>query len=222
MEYDPDLIVWLTTLEAFPTRQQLEIPLVKANPETVNRLINTYALSEFEKIETARLEYTLFSQRRNIADRVNLQRYGFLWSATGIDQVYPEQFNPAQRDFPEPKEGYYHSHDGDDLEANLAEEIIFNTIAYHPGTDFVLINEPILISTGENSDVQYNYYYPKWAYDHYRSLLQDFTEDHGVEYYDLWDLVPEDGFTNSAIHLDVDNEKLLASVIYENINKHLD
>ena len=48
------------------------------------------------------MDKTFWSQRRNISDFIDLQLFGILWDATGIDQDFPESYNPAQRDFPEP------------------------------------------------------------------------------------------------------------------------
>ena len=85
--------------------------------------------------------------------------------------------------------------------------------------DFVVINEPILISNGKNSAIRYNYYYPRWAYDQYRDIINTFARQNQIKYYDFWDLVPENYFTNSAIHLDADGEKLLADQILKIIKE---
>jgi hypothetical protein len=45
MAYEPDMIVWLVTLEAMPTNKQLSSPLVQHNPAPVRRLIETYDLN---------------------------------------------------------------------------------------------------------------------------------------------------------------------------------
>ena len=81
------------------------------------------------------------------------------------------------------------------------------------GIDFILINEPILISEGVNSAVQYNYYYPRWAYDQYRFIMRKFTKNNNIKYYDLWDVIPESEFTNSAIHFSESAEIILADKI---------
>jgi hypothetical protein len=223
LEYDPDLILWFITLEALPKEKQLEIPIVKNNPGIVNSIIEKYKLSEITKIKEKLIDKTLWNQRRNIFDLLNLQLFGILWGATGIDQEYPETYNPAQRDFAEPVEQYYAVNSDDKLEAFLALEIIKNGIEINERIDFILINEPILISEGVNSDVQYNYYYPRWAYDKYRLIMKEFTQKNRIKYYDFWELIPEGEFTNSAIHLSEGAEKILADkitlVIEEYVNK---
>jgi hypothetical protein len=212
-EYNPDLVLWFITLEALPKEKQLEIPIIKNNPWIVNSMIEKYKLSEIIKIDKKIINNTLWNQRRNISDLLNLQLFGILWNATGIDQEYPETYNPAQRDFAEPIEQYYIVNPDDKLEDFLALEIIKNGIEINKGIDFILINEPILISEGVNSSVQYNYYYPRWAYDQYRLIMKEFTQKNNFRYYDLWNLIPEGEFTNSAIHLSEDAENKLADEI---------
>jgi len=213
LEHNPDLILWFTTLEALPTKKQLEIPIIRNNPLIVNSIIEKYELSEINKIEEELFENTFWNQRRNIYDMLNLQLLGILWNATGIDQEYPETYNPAQRDFPEPSEQFYAVNQNDSLKEYLALEIIKKGKEINSGIDFILINEPILISEGINSSFQYNFYYPRWAYDQYLSIMKEFTQKNDIKYYDLWELIPEREFTNSAIHLSEDAEEIFADEI---------
>ena len=221
LEYDIDLILWFITLEALPTNKQAEIPIIKNNPTQVNSIIDDYGLS-ISKFEEKIMDKTFWSQRRNISDFINLQLFGILWDATGIDQEYPESYNPAQRDFPEPIEKYYASNSDDNIEDSLGLEIIKKGIEENKGKDFILINEPILISEGINSSLQYNYYYPRWAYDQYRLIMKRFAKENDFLYYDLWNLIPEDEFTNSAIHISEDAEHLLAEEVVFIIEEYFD
>ena len=79
----------------------------------------------------------------------------------------------------------------------------------------LLVNEPILISTGRNSDIRYNFFYPRWAYDEYRQMLSDRSTAYKWIYLDLWDLVPAQEFTNSAIHLTPKGEAVLTNKIVD-------
>ncbi len=45
MRYEPDLIIWLVTLESFPYDKQLFPPLIQNNPERMRRLITDYDLN---------------------------------------------------------------------------------------------------------------------------------------------------------------------------------
>jgi len=71
----------------------------------------------------------------------------------------------------------------------------------YPETPVLLVNEPMFISDGRNSDIRYNFFYPRWAYDDYRQLLSNLSQEKDWHYIDLWNLIPASEFTNSAIHL---------------------
>jgi hypothetical protein len=74
----------------------------------------------------------------------------------------------------------------------------------------LVVNEPMFISKGQNSDIRYNFYYPRWAYDNYRYLMTQKAEDFSWNYLDLWDALPASEFTNTAVHLTPYGVKLLA------------
>ena len=73
-----------------------------------------------------------------------------------------------------------------------------------------------------NSDIRYNFYYPRWAYDQYRQYLADASRTQGYLYLDLWDAVPSTEFTNTAIHLTPQGSALLAGLLGEAIIQHAD
>jgi hypothetical protein len=81
----------------------------------------------------------------------------------------------------------------------------------------LLVNEPMLVSSGKNSDLRYNFYYPRWAYDQYRQRMANQAVKNAWKYLDLWNLAPADEFTNSAIHLTPAGEALLAERVGESI-----
>jgi hypothetical protein len=215
MRYDPDMIIWFTTLEALPTDNQLVTPINANNPRLIQSLIKEYHLENFEILSQPLLERTFWAQRRNLFDIIRLQIYGFLWDATGIDQEYPENYREALRDFPDPILEFHGIDKTQDIGEHLSFNVISQVINQNRATDFILINEPILISKGENSHLQYNFYYPRWAYDSYREIINNFSFENGIKYYDFWNIVPENEFTNSAIHLTTDGEKILAEKVYQ-------
>ncbi len=70
---------------------------------------------------------------------------------------------------------------------------------------------------GENSDIRYNYFYPRWAYDQYRAELSTRTQQLAIPYLDAWDWIDPHEFTNSAIHLTPDGEQEFARMLAEEI-----
>jgi len=222
MVFEPDLILWFITLEAFPIQKQFEIPIVNNNPQAINSILEKYNLDEYEKLDETNLRNTFWKQRRHLSDLIRLQIYGFLWNATGIDQERSDSYTEAQRDFPSPNLEFHGFTQEDDMIQVLGFNIIREGIKQNPNIEFILINEPILISNGENNDLQYNFYYPKWAYDLYRKELSKFSEVNSISYYDFWSLVPQEEFTNSAIHLTDAGERILADNVKTIIIEYLD
>lgn len=206
--YQPDLIIWLTTLEAFPNDKQFSSPIVANNTKRVQNLITTYQLRMTPALVHApNWEQTFVSQRRAIADLVRLQIYGALWASTGIDQVYPSDYERAQIDL-EADEDF---HGLTSLQDAVAFDVLDAGMSVVP--NMILVNEPMLISHGANSDFRYNFFYPRWAYDDYRTMLSKHAARNNWNYLDLWDLIPANEFTNSAIHLTPSAETLLANEI---------
>jgi len=219
MEYEPDMVIVFTTLEAFPIDKQFESPLVANNAERIQELITNYQLhadaNDKALIQPSKYDQTFVSQRRALADLLRLQIYGANWASTGIDQVYPEEYERAQTDLDADIE-YHGLTQTSSLYDALAMDVLDAVMSAAP-VPTLLVNEPMLISNGENSDLRYNFFYPRWAYDEYRNILQAYVDDNDKQYLDLWDLVPAEEFTNSAIHLTPDGEKLLANAVAEEI-----
>ncbi len=219
MHLQPDLIIWSLTLEAFPVSRQLDSPIAANNPQRIQRLIHQYnlPLDGSSLAQPTWWDRTIFGQRRQLADLLRLQLYGLMWASTGIDQEYPADYPPAQRDF-EPGELDFHEFTPPTLpDEGMALDVISAAHRMAGGTPILLVNEPILISSGENSDERYNFYYPRWAYDQYRQRLAQAAEDSGWWYVDLWDLAPEGEFTNSAIHLTPAGEARVAQALVDQL-----
>lgn len=215
MQYQPDLILWLVTLESFPRDRQLDSPIVANNSQRIVPLIERYSLDLEQPTEkTTVWDKTIIGQRRELADLLRLQLYGVMWSATGIDQTYPTDYEPAARDL-EADDKFNGWKNGEMITEALSLDVISAGISLAGDVPVVLINEPILVSTGVNSDIRYNFYYPRWAYDQYRQIFTDACSNSGWQCLDLWNAVPENHFTNSAIHLDPQGEKMLVEKIIE-------
>jgi hypothetical protein len=227
LDYQPDLVVWLVTLESFPRDGQFDSPLLANNGKRIQRINAESDLG----LEIAPADFpaenvwdrTLIGRRRDLADLYRLQVYGVMWWATGIDQSYPGDFKPAARDLE--SDGFFHGwEEGEMIEEELAFDVIEAGYRLAGEIPILLVNEPILVSGGENSDIRYNFYYPRWAYDQYREMMQQRAEDRGWNYVDAWDMVPGGEFTNTAIHTTPYGVELLADgleSVLRNINSDL-
>jgi len=215
LRYEADLIVWSFTLESFPYNKQLFPPLLQNNPAVVNELISDHQLT----LEPLALqpsqpiwERSILAQRRDLADVLRLQLYGVLWAATGIDQDIPVEFPSRQEDLS--ADSSFHDLQPPQLrESDLALEVIEAGVRLASDIPVLLVNEPVFISQGQNSDVRYNFYYPRWAYDDYRKIMTQQAASRSWMYFDFWDAVPSQEFTNTAIHLTPTGTRMLAESI---------
>jgi hypothetical protein len=220
MKYQPDLVIWLTTLEAFPTEKQIASPLVANNQESLIRLKSRYGL-EFDPKNLAFVQKnswgkTIIGEQRALADFFRLQIYGVMWAATGVDQTYPTDYVPAQTDLEANEK--FHDAEPPILEPNsLALTALETGVRIAGNTPVIIVNEPMLISSGKNSDIRYNFFYPRWAYDSYRDMMAELSQKNQWNYIDLWDIVPANEFTNSAIHLTPAGENVLAEKLAPSI-----
>jgi hypothetical protein len=220
LRYQPDLVIWPVTLEAFPADKQLSSPIVANNASRVGSLISKYALpfspGDPALVKPGFSDRTIIGQRRPLADLFRLQMYGVLWAATGIDQTYPADYERAQTDYN--TDVSFHGMQPPSFDqSKLAFNVLEAGMRAAGQTPVILVNEPMLVSSGANSNLHYNFFYPRWAYDGYRTLMAQKAQANGWNYLDLWNLVPADQFTNSAIHLTQGGEALLAGQVKQSL-----
>jgi hypothetical protein len=220
MRYQPDLIIWLITLESFPIAKQLDSPIVQNNSSRVKDLITSNDLNlnrqDSRFVIPNFLQSTLVGERRALADILRLQLYGVMWAATGIDQYYPASYEPPQANLA--TDYTFHGLEPPDLHpGDLSMDILSAGSRMSGNVPILYVNEPIYISHGENSDIRYNFFYPKWAYDQYRELIAGTCQKYSWQYLDEWNLVPANEFSNSAIHMTPKGTKMLATILEQSI-----
>jgi len=202
--YQPDLIVWAFTLESFPRSRQLASPLVANNPTVMRTLIHQHSLKlnvdDPQFVNLSAWDKTIIGQRRPLADLFRLQMYGVMWAATGMDQYYPENYQLRADDLQSDVEFYGlkppHLNEND-----LALEVLNAGAAAVDGVPVIFVNEPTFVGKGKNSDVRYNFFYPKWAYDDFRVIVEAQMKTKNWRYMDLWNMIAASEFTNSAVHV---------------------
>jgi hypothetical protein len=206
--YAPDMVVWLVTA------QSLRYVDERGNPVQAGPPIDTWPLRDVMPVverydlpidvaddDSAWWERTIVGQRRDLANLLRLQVYGGVWGATGIDHYIPNEYvlrrsdlfaNEAWANFEEPT---------DIMRDDLAFDVLAAGSDLMDEVPVVIVNEPMFISAGENSDLRYNSFYPRWAYDAYRELMTDLAVSEGWAYYDWWDVLPPDQFTDTPVHI---------------------
>jgi len=213
--YQPDFIVWAITLESFAPERQVSPALIRNNADAVQHLASAYdiTLQDAEFVQPTFLARTIVGQRRALADWLRLQLYGFAWAATGVDQYYPESFTLRTSDFDEDVSWGSFAAPTDYGEDEVAFDALRAGMAAAGDVPVLLVNEPMFISSGQNSDLRYNFFYPRWVYDRYRDLLADMAEAEGWPLLDLWDAVARDEFTDSPVHMTPEGTRALAESV---------
>jgi hypothetical protein len=175
--------------------------------------VNRYKLNLTDQVNELPVQTawqrSLLGARRELADLIRLQIFGVMWAATGIDQDIPERFTRRQEDLEATLD--FHDLQPPDLKPeDLALDVLQAGHQAAGDLPVLLVNEPMFISGGENSDLRYNFFYPRWAYDDYRQIMQTQALEQGWNYLDLWDAVENTEFTNSAVHLTAEGTRQFA------------
>lgn len=213
--YDPDLVVWLVSLESFPRDKQTYPPLVQNNPDAVLPLVGAYDLSleAGDFITRDFLDNTIVGSRRELADLLRLQVYGASWSATGIDQYIPEVITYTPNDLDADLSWEQYTEPSTISADDLAFDVLAAGIDRMRPVPVVVINEPMFIADGANSDQRYNTLFPRWAYEQYRVLLAEAADTNNWIYVDWWDRIAPEHFTDSPVHLSPEGSAQLAEYL---------
>ncbi len=211
LDYQPDLIVWPLTLHSLV---RVEFPLsdmvlAQADEASADARAMGFTLP---LPASSWLDKSLFAQRGALAAWWQNQLQGFAWRATGIDYA-PREFSTP------PKFDLTDSTTYDMSAQAIAWEVIPFGIgmAAARNTPVLLINEPIYISSGTNSDIRYDADYPRAAYDQYRAELAARATDQKWSYLDLWNTLPPDQFVRTALHYTPEAACTVAARIGANI-----
>jgi hypothetical protein len=204
LRFQPDLIIWFVTLESFPLSKQLSSPILSNNPLYTKRLFQKLDLRlnpDGSNLKNASFcNNTIIGQRQIIADMIRLQFYGLMWAATGIDQYIPQEYTPRIENLTREVDFYDQKPPHLD-QKKLAFDILEAGLKISGDIPLLFVNEPVFISQGENSDIRYNFYYPRWAYNDYREMFNAFCSEHGAHCVDIWNVIEPSEFTNTAIHM---------------------
>ena len=207
LQYQPDLILWPITLASLYPSDQLDFPVITAQADELAALQAQYHFKLDQPLPTTTFwDRTFFGQRRALADWLRHQLAGFGWAATGVDHVVP-RFLPAYSTSLVPSDNLYSVNvmhlvvpgkiSPEDINLDVIKVGIQSAQAQ--GVPVLVVNEPMTRVNG--SDQRYNTYYPKWAYDSYRDVMQSVTQREGWRYADFWDAEPSEVFTDTDLHM---------------------
>jgi len=216
-ETQPDLIAWFVTLNTLTAQRQT--PFIVANEARAAKVLDTYQIP-FDVGDTsspigitAFYEKTLVGRRSELARFIRLQVLGLIWTISDADTATSSP-TPAAHSMDVDSDVKYK---GVTSASELEDEMML--IALQAGDELVnpvpvlLINEPIFVATGKNSDVRYNEIYPRWAYDYYRDRMAAQAQRNHWHYLDLWDAIPTEYFFDTGWHISPQGDRLLVQKI---------
>jgi len=217
MNYQPDLIIWPVTLYTLMPKTRVDHWLIAQNPEEFYSLDARFHFLP-RNFPPELLSDRVLGPQRALFRVMRYQLYSLVDLATGTDQIQTTYDN-VPTDLP-----------GDlKFEGMNPPTVTPQQISIDQVRDFyllaknvpvILVNEPILITKGApNSDIRYNYYYPRWVYDQYRQILGTAAAQNGWNYLDLWDRFSSDYYTNTPLHLNPEGERQLAGMLAPTIQK---
>ena len=222
MEYQPDMILWFVTLNSMVPRRLS--PFIAANSERATYVLAgpEISISQEEELAMQRpsfFERTLVGRRSDLARWVKLQALGLLWTATDLDKrpsAKPAHLSPNVDD----NKIYRGWKPG----TNLNKKMLFGALEkgqnLAKSIPILIVNEPIFIATGRNSDIRYNAAYPRWAYDQYREAMTEQAQKKGFNYLDLWNVIPSNNFADDSLHVSSTGERLLIEQIDPWVRKY--
>ncbi|HEX2696788.1 MAG TPA: hypothetical protein VHM28_03720, partial [Anaerolineales bacterium] len=218
MSFQPDLVIWLVTLKTFDTTTA-EKDLLIPQSEQVLALINQYHIKvDAEKYLHPRsfFDKTMTGSAVRLKKIVLEQFYGFLLTATGFDTKPPDPHVASSLSENVDAVSNYNAFALSDRQSFI-DHLDFSPVSVAGqivgAVPILVVNEPIFRANGENSDLRYNKYYPRWAYDSYRAKLSGWVLERRYSYLDLWNAIPNDEFVGSPLHLNPEGESKLAHLL---------
>ncbi len=219
VDYQPDLVIWPVSLLTFLSRRS-DISFLRYHSDRVLDLIELYDL---QVRGSPNLHPRTFWEQTLVGQRVRLKKvaieqlYGLIWAGTGVDTLPPVPV-PLPKDVLDP--GYYDFGPPSNL-GGLDAKMQFGALeaGYQIAGNIpvLVLNEPIFVATGANSEAHYNDYFSRWAYDEYRHRLIDLLDARDRDYLDLWDAIPQEEFIGSPLHLSVAGQRRLAILLESEI-----
>jgi hypothetical protein len=91
-------------------------------------------------------------------------------------------------------------------------------MAREANVPLLIINEPMYVGSGPNSDVNYNSFYERALYDRFRAALAAFTQQHAMPYLDLWNSLPPADFSNTSLHYNLDGNRAVAQAVWQGLH----
>ncbi|MFN8411938.1 MAG: hypothetical protein U0Z26_06080 [Anaerolineales bacterium] len=219
-EYNPDLYLWTITLDGFRNRTIFTNYFLDPYASRVRELVNQYQIRNLDVAKLSASTFwdrTIIGQRSRLKKIWDLQMHGFGWSATQLDYAYGD-FTPLSNDQSD-SNLFIETPPGKLNPDSMLFDVLQAGYQLAGKTPVIVINEPIFIATGVNSNLRYNEFYPRWAYDEYLTYLDKWMEKNGHDYVNAWNLLPPSEFTDTPFHRTPVGEQKFAELLKDKIEQ---
>ena len=231
LEYQPDAIVWLVTAKGSsdqPTPAQPDAHLfTRLNADELPDLQRRYGFTVWELAQFADADAwyqsSILAKGGRLRDWLNLMartlHRALIEPGKDLTREYLLPGEPVtQRPMKFPAE-ITSELPGYGTLPNSRWELLLTgqRLAQEAGVPLLLVNEPIYLASGPHSDVNYNSDYERAVYDRFRTALASFTREHGLRYLDLWDQLPPEEFSNTALHYNLQGNQHIAREIMQEL-----
>lgn len=213
VNYEPDMVIWSFSLINFDSTRK-PVDIISDNPERVYDLMDKYGVRLAEKKPQMPAETlwdrTLIGRRQQLGLAAELHFSAIGLFLLGTDD--PSTFGPVAdvnlMAVPDDQD-YLGYKPPFSISDTLYLDSIFVAKTLVGKTPLVLVNEPIFIKSN-GTPLRYNAVYPRWAYDQYRVLMQNLANEQNWTYYDLWNIVPPEEFSDTWAHRRPTGERIVA------------
>jgi len=227
LKYQPDAIVWLVTAKGSgdqPLPQEPDAHLItRLNADELPSLARQYNLDSWE---TRRYADADAWYQRSIWIHGGRYRDWLVLIARSIGNalIYPgkdltqEYLLPGEPVATKPIQAVAEinsSLPGYDRFPNRQWDLLLagQRMAQEAGIPLLIVNEPIYVGSGLNSEVNYNSFYERDLFDRFRAVMTDFTQQHNMTYLDLWNRLPPENFSNTSLHYNLEGNRRVAEEV---------
>jgi hypothetical protein len=227
LEYQPDAIVWLVTAKGAgdqPLPQEPDAHLItRLNADELPSLARQYG---FETWETQRYADADAWYQRSIWTHGGRYRDWLVLIARSIRNalIHPRQdltqeyLLPGEPVASKPIQAVAEinsSLPGYDRFPNRQWDVLQagQRMAREANIPLLIVNEPIYVGSGPNSDVNYNSFYERNLFDRFRTAMDDFTQQKDMAYLDLWNFLPPEDFSNTSLHYNLEGNRRVAEEV---------
>jgi hypothetical protein len=217
LDYQPDLIVWFVSMGDL--RSDNLNPLIEVNSPLMTSLTERFgfthlAAQTYGHVADTWWENSFLAQRSNLYLWLKFQtylaihRFDFKEVRTGIIQNSSIPDTPLQAPndpvyFPMPTPTW------DTL-------TVLKQVATVP---ILFVNQPMYADT--QHPINYNVEFSRTAYDSFRQSFAVFCQDHQLWCLDIWDVVPNDLYTDSDFHRNREGNAIVAERVTSEIEQKL-